>query len=343
MATRAQVFEASRLGIEAANTPGTAVPANLRLFCTSIDPSPEISNTPFAPTGGKADTDVLIGKEHTQAGLAGTISFYDLVYLYGSLLAPPTVVTAGGVSTFEFFPSMYEPDHGLLTFTVDTGSAAGATRFTNAFVNGMRHEFTPNAATFTGDMLGKKLLDGIALEANPTAVKKLPALGKGLKVEVGTATNAYTKLTRCMSANLAITDRQDPVFCLDDAEDSFSTTAEKRPGRAAQIVVEQNTAADAYMTALRAADTRFCRITLTGPLIVVGTNYQIVWEFPFKFRQSRRGENQSVHAGTYDMVPIYDATYGGWLKVTIKNSMVSAGTGGYLAMSEDTRLAALGL
>jgi hypothetical protein len=166
MADRASVFEAAQIGVEA--TPGTAVAALKRLLCTSIIATPNTPANKFRPQGSKADTDVIRRKDHTEAQIEGVLSFYDICYLASGLLCAATITTPGGATSardWEFLPKTFGPDD-FKTFTVETGSSAGAEKFAYGFLNGLSFRFSEEEAGLTGSMMGKRLTDDAQRSTN---------------------------------------------------------------------------------------------------------------------------------------------------------------------------------
>ncbi len=293
MAERASVFQTTQIGVEV--TPGTAVPANKRLLCTSIEPTPNIPIEPYRPLGGKFPTTVTKQKEFTSAALSGVLCYTDIIYLLSGLLGAGTITTPPDAliaKTWTFKPNMFSADV-VKTFTIETGSNLLAEEFAYGLITGLGMRFSSTEASLSGTMIGQKLTES-TITAGPTDLTELPVSPD----TVG-------------------------ILTLDDTEPSFSAHVERAPSFGASLVVEQNSDAQAYMTAMRAKQTKFLQLIATGDEIEDGINYEIKITFPFKFRNPQRGDNNDVYAGTYELVPIYNSTFGTALEIAVTTSLAT--------------------
>lgn len=153
---RATVFEGCQVGIE--STPGTAVSANKRLLCTSIENlRPEIPSQNFRTYGSKASTSVVRGKGHGVAGVTAAMNPWDMAYLLATGLCSPTITTPGGATNTRnhaFKMRNFHPDT-IDTLTIDKGSFAGGERATYGVLNGFSLNVAINEAIaqLTGSMI----------------------------------------------------------------------------------------------------------------------------------------------------------------------------------------------
>lgn len=321
MAERAEVFEASQWGAEV--TPGTAVAAGKRLQSTSIMPKPNTPADPFRPVGSKAATQVSLQKEWTSFPINGVVNYTDIVYLLNSLLKAVTGTGAGAGKTHTFKPATFGPDT-IQTFSIESGSGVQAEKFNYAFVNSLELRFARGEASLRGTGIGRKLAESASLTGAPTDVPKMPVHPKNVSVYVADSEGglAAGKLDRCLDVGLGIRNARDGIFTLDGAQDSFSADVEMARDLSAQLVVARNSVAAGYMADLRTAKTKFLRIKATSPVEVeTGIFYDLQITHPFNFREDNPGENQGVRAAQFDLLPIYDATFAGWIEVIVVSSV----------------------
>ncbi len=187
MAERATVLQATQIGLE--STPGVAVAAGKRFLCTSINATPSIPVTMFRPQGSKYATTATGGKEMTNAEVTGVVSFNDLIYLFSGCLTRGQVSTPSGATLTRLWnvhPSTFAADD-VATFTVESGSANGAEKFTHAMFNGLTVRFNRNGSEVTGSLIGQQTQEPITLTGSPTDLAEKPIGSDQASVFVGNA------------------------------------------------------------------------------------------------------------------------------------------------------------
>lgn len=152
---RATVFEGSQVGVE--TTPGTAVSANKRLLCTSIQNlSPNIPTTNYRTFGSKASTSVIAGKGLGAAQVEGAICPTDLTFLMNTVCTGVITTPGGGSLTRNhLFKPLNSSADSFKTLTIDSGSFAGGSRSTYGVINGFEFDININEpiARFTANMV----------------------------------------------------------------------------------------------------------------------------------------------------------------------------------------------
>jgi hypothetical protein len=179
LAERASVFETSQLGVEV--TKGTTVPTTKRLLATGFMPHPVTPLTQFEPMGFKAATTVIQQKEHTEADIKGTLAYNDIVYLASGILTAAVITTPSGATNtrrWNFTPTVTGPDSPV-TYTVETGSVAGAERFSFGLVTDFSLRTSETEAAVTGKMLGQALVESITLSTGANAIYTVSTTATG--------------------------------------------------------------------------------------------------------------------------------------------------------------------
>lgn len=423
---RASVFEGIQIAVE--TVPGTAVPANKRLLCTTISPKPSIGQNNFRPNGSKAATVTIPRKEYSEGSIDGVLAFNDLCYLLSCLLCTPVITTPDGATNtrrWTFTPANFGPD-APKSLTVEKGSSAGAERIPGVVVNGLTININDTDAKVTGSILGRLTTPGARMSTNEVQTITISAEGGTFKVtysgqqtagiaynaaastvqtalaglsSIGTGNVLVTKegavytveftgtlgqkslalmttdpasltggagtavvaqvtdgglptdidavvvmpkntsiyvadseaeldaltglLQKCLEAEIAITDRFSPLMTINAAEPSFAATVEKPPTLSGKLVVEYDSVGAAMMENLRDAETKFCRIVISQGLVETGFPYRIVITFPFKFANSDPGDQQDVFANTFDLLPIYDPDFLGFVEVIVDTDLTA--------------------
>lgn len=183
---RATVFETTQVGLEA--TSGTIVPAFKRLLAVSLEPKPMVPTVAQRNLGSKFTSSTFNKKEWTQADLKGEACFRTLSYLFSSILTTGVVTTPGGGTLsrdWTFQPNTYSPDTPV-TFTVESGSSAGAERFPFGVLDSLALRYTRDEVGVSGTMFGQSLVEAITLTNTQNEV---------YNVDVGTSTGGTFTLT----------------------------------------------------------------------------------------------------------------------------------------------------
>lgn len=281
MPERASVFDLVQIGVE--STPGTAVAATKKLLAVSVEPDPQAEVAQFRPRGLKHMTVAALTKEWMAARLTGQPTYTELVYLLSSLLTTAAITTPGGATNarkWTFAPSSSSADSPK-TFTIEQGAAAGTTRahrFAHALVNALTLSFSRNAGVgLTGSLLGRRIEDGITPTTGLSGVALVPVLPTQVDVYVDTTSGGLgtTKLTRAFDAEWSVGGRYGPLWVLNSAQPSFTTTVETPPDVGVALHVEADAEGMGFLTQLRSGDTRFIRIEATGPEVEAGQNYKL--------------------------------------------------------------------
>jgi hypothetical protein len=146
----------------------------------------------------------------------------------------------------------------------------------------------------------------------------------GATVTITTTTpGGLTKLNRALEFEWSCADRFTPVFTLDQSKSSFSAEVERSPELSAELVLEADSEGVAFMTSLRNKTTNYCKAVGIGPTIELDFTRRFDLTFPFKFGEAPRDDQDDIWAITYALIPIYDATFGGWVKWTIDGTLTA--------------------
>lgn len=269
MSSRAAVFERVQFAVEA--TPGTALAATKQFFAIEMDADPIIPVTNVQPMGTKYAVDVVIGKEHTEASLQGQAAFDDLLYLMSTILCLPTSAVPSGATLtnrFTFAPSSTDPDTRN-TLTIEKGSAAGGGQFAYGFLDELELDITPEKTVdLKGKMMGRAYADGFTMTTGTTRLSPHVISPKQVDFYVATSEAGLSGgHIKPLNVNWKLSKRFTEVYTVDSSNPSFDTAVETSPDLITSITVEQNTAAAAYMTALRGAALYYGQIVATGALI----------------------------------------------------------------------------
>lgn len=321
--TRAEILELAQVGKQ--SDLNTVAAADKRLQAVKFDLDPQIPVEMINAQGSKAPVGVVVGKDHTKVGFTGDLAFNDFLFLASSALCRGVVTSpSGGVSRWTFFPDMDAADV-FDPLTIEQGVTANAARVIGAMTDELDLSFVPDKkADMKGSIFAQSIADGISLTASPTDVPLYVVSPKLIDVYLAsTEAGLSGGQIDPMSATWKVSNRHTPVFRLNSSETSYARTAERGILVAGQLVVEQDAAANAYMTSLRAGTVSFLQIVGTGIDIATSYPYRIELTQPIVFTKNARGPQQDTHCGTYDWTAIKDATFGGSVRVVVDTAMTS--------------------
>ncbi len=239
--------------------------------------------------------------------------------------SPTIAATSTAVSAARkwlFSPTQSDVDT-IKTYTVEKGSSVGACRFTYGVVTDLDVSFTKRSVGIGGKMIGRAVADGITLSGSPTDIALVPVAVPEVGVWVGPTLLGMTRLATCLEAKFSIKGRHVPVMTIDDSQGSYTATAEDGADVSASITVIHDSAADAYMTTLRARAQNFMRIQAVGTSIETGWPYLFQITMPFRFRTPKRGNTDGLHVSTFECLANYDSTFGMAYQILCHNAVTA--------------------
>ncbi len=325
MAERDSINQVVQIGVE--STAGTAVAANKKFQATSITPGIRAEINTFRPQGGKFSTVAALGKEWSEAGIAGPLTYTEIVYLLSSILnyAAPAQQAATIAYLWTFTP----PQAGASTnktFTVEMGSSVRAHEMKYGMVNSLSIDFTRDEVTVGGSMIGHALSDGITLTSTPTEIALVPVLPTQVSVYIDAAgaNLGTTKMTRVLRANLEIGDRFAPVWPIDAANTDFPAHVEDTPTATLKLLMEADSVGMGLLTTMRAGDKKFVRVEGVGALIVSGHYYTFTADTCGVVESvSDFSDEDGVYAIEWTFRVAYDSTWAKAMEIKVKNALTA--------------------
>jgi hypothetical protein len=279
----------------------------------------------YTATGATVQTALLLlstvgaGNATVTGGAGGPYT----VTLAGALLGSQLAVTGSGAGltggTFgitttaasaarRWLYNLTQSDVDTLkSYTIQKGSSVNAASFGYAQATDMEWNFSRTTVGLTAKMLGQILTDGITMTSTPTDIALQPVSVPEISVWAGTSVLGLARLDNVQTCKVGWKDRVKPAFYLDDQQTSYTAPVENELDMMATLKVMQNTAANAYLTALRAKTYGYLRIMMVGQNIESGYPYRIRLTTPYQVRNPKRGESESVYTGDYDFQFVYNA------------------------------------
>lgn len=307
MAERASLLQTVQLGVE--TTPGTGVAANKLLGGTSIEPAVKANIRKFKPTGQKFSTVSALGKEWVEAPITGILSYTDWVYLAASGIqyTAPAQQEATAAYLWANNPSQTAADT-VKTYTVEAGGAVRAHEFSYGLVRNLGYTITRDEATVKGNMIGRRLTDGITMTSTPTAIALKPVLPTDISVYMDDDSGDFgtTKLLRVLSMDFETGDRFGPVWPIDAAQTSFAAHVEVEPAAKFKMLLAADDVGMALLATMRTGDKKFIRVEAVG--VNIASTYDYTWSHDICGTVSEVGEFKDEE-GIYAIEWTFDATY----------------------------------
>lgn len=333
MAEISALSQIVQIGVEANNARGTAVAATKRLQSVSIRPGIKVKSNRFRPQGQKYASLVTLGKEWSEAAIAGAPTYDELLYLLGGVFCEPvSAAIMDGATPTTAHRHTFEPSSTLedviKSFTVESGNASRARRFAYGLISEFGLRWNREDVEVSGMMLGRRHEENQPLTT--TGVTTLPLVPmQASEVDVfldnTSAGLGTTKLSNVKNGAFSIKNRFGPAWNLNSALTSFSDHVEREPGVDFSLRMTADAVGMALLDTMRAGDTRFIRTKWTGPQIYnAGAQLNLRHSFDLdvavKVQEPKRFEDaDGVYAIEWTFEPVHDATWGRAFKAVLVN------------------------
>lgn len=179
---RATVFENVQLGPESTGARGIAVPADRLLQALMINFTAELSGRRIRPGGNKLDTRVAPGRRSGTGSLDDSSATFEEVCIpLESIFGVVAPSTPGGATLARdrlYSMNTRGPDT-FRSYTIEKGSAAGASRITHGVFTGLTMTGNTEEVTISGDMIGRMPERGVTMTTNTAEVQTITSTASG--------------------------------------------------------------------------------------------------------------------------------------------------------------------
>lgn len=335
MAERQSVAQVQQIGREA--VPGTAVPATKRLGSLSLSPGISTETGMFRPSGLKFATVQALNQEWVEGDLEGQPTYDEVVYpLSGALGQPVTSNIMDGATPTSAYQHVFTPSSSAadnpFTFTLEQGQeGVQAERFSHILFTGFSLDISRSEVSMGGGFIGKKAekgfnpTDGLAIPADLRPI--LPGHFSVYAADTAAGLDAGTKLLRVISAAPEVSDRYNPAWFVNAAEESFTTWTENADGPTAEsgMTLEADANGMAYLDKLRSGETFFLRLEALGAELDAGvadTQLRFTWDMAVKAREvDTWSDEDGIWAIPFTFQMVHDPTWGKATQVTVVNTL----------------------
>lgn len=324
MTERATVFQKVQLGVE--TTKGTAVAATKILTATEFTMGPKFDVKTYRPSGYRFDTIASLSKEWSEAKLSGGLTYSEIVYWLSSGMKVVTPSTASGATTWAFDIATASANT-TKAFTIEMGSAERAQQIAYGQLTGFGLSFDREENKFTGTMMGKAMTDNFTLTSLTSAaevpLKPVMPTQTSFKIaDTAAGLAGATALARGFSAEINLDNLFGVVYPVNGSS-SFAAEVPLIPDSSVNLFVEADSEGMALLANVRSGDTKFLRVSATGPQIGAGpATYSLVLDVAIKFTGADDfNDEQGVFAIKWSGKLAHDSTFGKALSITVINEV----------------------
>ena len=333
MPDRPLVQEIVELGVE--SVPGTAVPSTVKLQALQVELDSAITVDRIAPSGNLFDTIAAPRQEYATGSLTGYPTYNELPYVFSNALGAAVITTPTGATTARRW--YWQPSSSVpwtpKTWTIRRGMAGNTAEMAAyGLLTGVGMSFSATAQPgVSGDLFARALDYAASVGATGLAARQLvPILPKQVCVYLDptAATIGTTRLTRDFAAGFEIGGLNAPFWPLDCTLTSFGGHVPVKPDTATAMLQLGNDAAGREpVAAMRAGDTRYCRIECTGPVIDAGPPaypHRLQIDMALKVVDApSRGDSDALSTLEWSFGLFDDPTFGGAIKITLDTNLAA--------------------
>lgn len=287
MPVPAAINQASAVGMEI--TPGTAAARTKRFSSFGLSKSRQYNIGKVRPPGSKYATKHYLSGEWSEFGLDdGVLSYDEVIYPLAGILRKTTPTTPTGAVTARrwLFDSSTFARDDVQTYTVESGDVAqnrGGVASHGVFTEwSFEVSRSGDTTEMGGEMMARKL-ESAAMTASELVVEDfMPVVPSqwNLYLDTDAASLGNTQIENAFEVGFEIGDRRSPVWFLNRAISSFSSTVEAVPSTEINLMVaDEADPVDDILQGLRVGDRLFLRAEALGPQIEAGHNFRFTADF----------------------------------------------------------------
>lgn len=322
------VDQLTQIGVEV--TPGTGVAANKKFQGLSIVPSVAGEFVKFRPMGYKVGTIAAPSKEWSKAKLTGYPTYEEVAYPFSGIVSyAAPVQQAATIAYKQTLPLASSAADTYKAYTIEHGSSTRARKAEGMHMNSLKMNFSRDAVTIDGDLIGEALQDGITMTGTPTTIAATPILPTQVDVYVADSYAGLagaSALTRGFEAEFAIANRWAQPWALGTASTSFIYGVENpEPAITAKLVHVADATGMGLLTQMRAGSSKFLRIKCEGAIIASTYKYTLQIDMCCKVvgEPDEFADRDGLYAIGWNFEIFHDATWTKGLEVIVMNTLTA--------------------
>lgn len=312
-------------------TPGTGVAATRILGdWTAFNAAPAVDvDMSQRGIGQKFPLSAIVGKEVTTIAVGGPLTYDSLIYPLNAAFKTGVIAAGGDATTrYHIFALSQTTQETYSSMTFEHGDSIRGRQYVGCQMPdfGFTFDLNANTAQWTGQLLGRALVDNATLTGSLTTLTSTPMAPANVDVFLDTtyAGLGGTKLTRILKLDWSMSGHWGPLFTLNSTlARSMAAMIEAPPTVECKVVAEVDAAGMARLTALRAGTSQFVRIACTGPVAGSSTqNFRV--DMPCKVSSMAAiQDEQGIQAAEFTLSAIYDVTGGANITLRLENLLTA--------------------
>ena len=325
MAGRGTVNRTVQIGVE--SVAGTPVAADKSLPTMSFVLSRTLESKEFRAQGYKAAGEVPIVKDFGTGTLSGPLNYTEIIYPLNTLVTGVIATPGGGTTsrTHTFSPGLTGTDT-FKTLTIQEGDGTAATQMAYSLLTDFAINITLDDASISGTVLGKGPTT-TTLTGGPSLVAQRSSTPRQIDLFMDTTFGGIgvTKVTDCLSINVALNNKQTPKWVLNTAETSFKETIEIVPTLSFDFETEHNAQSRALFASITSSanPTQYLRLKSTGALIEGALPYYFQLDAAVKVNAMEQTDVDGVWGYKYSCTPIADSGLAKPWQIVVQNNIAA--------------------
>jgi hypothetical protein len=323
----ATVYNRTQIGVE--TTKGTPVAPTKILTATQLVPAPQITGSPFRPSGYKYNTLWIKGKEWTEAPVSGVLTYTEVVYLLSGVIGTAAITTPGGATLARqwlFTPVSSGPDLQK-AYTVEYGSSVRGRKFSYGLFTAFGFTANRDEIPITGTLMGQRMTDDVVMTPALTEIVPIPVQPDHVSLyiaDTAAGLDGATALTRGFGFEFGISGKNGPIWTLNRANPSYAGDVELAPDLSAVLTVGTDDVGMGLLDTMRASATKFIRFEAIGPIIEAAIPYTFVVDFYGKVSEPGSFEdNDGVEQIAWGLTGVHDSVAGEAFTVKVINTLTA--------------------
>lgn len=319
MTEKASLFQAVQIGIE--TTPGTPVPATLRLAATSFVPHVKIEAETFRPAGVNYPTLTVVNKEWAEIAVEGVPTYNELAYLLAAMFGVPSPVQQGTTPAYKwtFVPGSVSADTPI-SLTVEHGDSITAWRSAGVRLSELEIDFSEGEISLSGKGIGSPIETGITLTPNPATLSPKPIVRSHVRLKMAdslTGLNTAQNECRAFAFKWSVSDKIGMAFPF-----CAPFVVQTEPKAECTLKIAANAQGMSLIQNARTGTTKWLRLTATGQVIESPYTYALEMTMPLQVTDvGEFGDSDGVYMVEYTFSPVYDAGWGKTMEISLVNTM----------------------
>jgi len=267
-----------------------------------FDADPKKPSTKVMQAGNMFQVNAAPGKGHTEISAKGEVSIPDLIYLLATQLCIPVFAATGALANTATFAPLSQSANAKKALTLEKGlpGSGNAKQTPDVSCVDLELDFAYDKPVMvSAKMMGRNRLADQTLTATPTTLAGAVLWGTRIDVYLATSEAGLSGgLLYPLSTKCKLSKFLGDVYTLGSANPSFEAMVDVAPSPDVELVLPNDTAADAFVDSIDSATQYYIEIIARGALIEGSLYNQLRIRTPIFFADPGEGSSQDIHTVT---------------------------------------------